>query len=72
MIAFIQDAAKTASALPDNTKGLTTAGWIFISIVWTIIISLLIFCYHKIFQKAAEKKQQAKFQAMSPDKELTS
>lgn len=48
-----------AQSISEQSLGLTTAGWIFISIAWTAIISVAVFCYRKVLQKAAEKRQQA-------------
>jgi hypothetical protein len=28
---------------------MTTAGWIFMAVAWTLIIGLVVFCYGKIF-----------------------
>ncbi len=28
---------------------MTTAGWVFLAVAWTLIIGLVIFCYAKIF-----------------------
>ena len=69
MTSLIQDSTHVVKSLSEGATGLTLTGWIFISVVWTIIISLLIFCYRKILQKAAEKKQQANFQSTSRNNE---
>jgi hypothetical protein len=53
---FIQE---TARSLSDQPAGMTAAGWIFIAIAWTAIISVAVFCYRKVLQKAEERKQQA-------------
>jgi len=29
---------------------MTTTGWIFLAIAWTLIIGLVVFCYGKIFR----------------------
>ena len=29
--------------------GMTTAGWIFLALAWTLITSLVVFCFRKIF-----------------------
>lgn len=29
---------------------MTAAGWIFLIIAWTIIISVLVFCYYHVLQ----------------------
>lgn len=71
MILIVQDSTTAVGSLSEVATGLTLGGWIFISIAWTGIISLLIFCYRKILQKAAEKKQQTKSQSTSSDNEET-
>lgn len=50
---FIQETAQS------QPVGMTTAGWVFIAIAWTAIISIAVFCYRKVLQKAEEQKQQA-------------
>jgi len=71
MILLLQESTNVVSATSNGGTGLTLAGWIFISIAWTSVLGLLIFCYRKILQKAAEKKQQAKFQSTSGDNQAT-
>jgi hypothetical protein len=44
--------------LSDKPVGLTTGGWIFISIAWTAIISVAVFCYRKVLQTAMEKRRR--------------
>jgi hypothetical protein len=56
MMLLLQEAVQTAQALSDQPVGLTTGGWIFISIAWATIISVAVFCYRKVLQKAAEKR----------------
>jgi cell division protein FtsN len=53
---FIQE---TAQSLADQPAGMTAAGWFFIAIAWTTIISIAVFCYRKVLQKAEKRKQQA-------------
>ncbi|GEM_PF-3323084 len=52
---LIQEIAQAAS---DKPAGMTAAGWIFISLAWTTIISVAVFCYRKVLQIAEEKRQQ--------------
>lgn len=56
---LFHEVVQSAQSFSDKPVGLTTAGWIFISIAWTTIISLAVFCYRKVLQKAAEKRQRA-------------
>lgn len=70
MMLFIQEAAETTKALPNSTGGLTTAGWIFVSIAWTTIMSMLIFCYRKVLQKAAERRQNVQGESSALGKEV--
>lgn len=46
-------------SLSEQPIGLSAAGWTFIAIAWITIISLVVFCYRKVLQKAAEKRQRA-------------
>ena len=55
MITVLPEAVQ---GLSDKPVGLTAAGWVFISIAWTTIISVAVFCYRKVLQKAEEKRQQ--------------
>lgn len=71
MILFAQESANAVGSMSEGVTGLTLGGWIFISIAWTGVLSLLIFCYRRIWQKAAERKQQARFQATSNDNDET-
>ena len=71
MIPSIQEAAQTAQALSDQPVGLTTGGWIFISIAWATIISVAVFCYRKVLQKAAEKRQQALLESPAVIEQMT-
>ena len=57
MISLHQAAAQTAQSLSDQPVGMTTSGWIFMAIVWTTIISVAVFCYRKILQKAFERRR---------------
>lgn len=56
---LFHEVVQSAQSFSDKPVGLTTAGWIFISIAWTTIISLAVFCYRKVLQKAAEKRRRA-------------
>ena len=38
--------------------GLTAGGWMFVAIAWATIISVLVFCYRKVIQKADERKRR--------------
>jgi len=38
--------------------GLTTAGWTFVTLAWTSILSVLVFCYRKVLRHAEERKRQ--------------
>jgi hypothetical protein len=58
MIDLVQRTVQTGQSLSDQPVALTTGGWIFITIAWTTIISMAVFCYRKILQKAAEKRQR--------------
>ena len=55
---LLHEIVQTAQSFSDKPVGLTTAGWIFIFIAWTAIISLAVFCYRKVLQKAAEKRRR--------------
>jgi hypothetical protein len=68
---LLQEAAQTAQALPDQPVGLTAGGWVFISIAWATIISLAVFCYRKVLQKAAEKRQEALLESPSLTERMT-
>ncbi len=37
---------------------MSTAGWIMILISWTVIFSLVIFCYSRIFGARREKPEE--------------
>ncbi len=56
---LFHEVVQTTQVLSDKPVGMTTAGWIFISIAWTTIISLAVFCYRKVLQKAGEKRRRA-------------
>lgn len=56
---LLHEVVQVTQTLSDKPIGMTTAGWIFISIAWTTIISLAVFCYRKVLQKAAEKWRRA-------------
>jgi hypothetical protein len=58
MISLIQEAAQAAQRLSDDPVGMTTRGWIFMGIAWTTIISVAVFCYRKVLQKAFEQRRQ--------------
>lgn len=60
MIAIIQTATQTVS---NPALGMTTAGWIFMSLAWLTIISVAVFCYRKVLQKAAEKRRRARLES---------
>lgn len=49
----------TTQSASQPSLGMTTAGWIFMAFAWTTIISVAVFCYRKVLQKAAEKRRQA-------------
>jgi hypothetical protein len=68
---LLLEAAQTAQSLSDKPAGLTTAGWIFMSIAWTTIISMAVFCYRKVLQKAAEKRQRALLEASPMNDRIT-
>ncbi len=55
---LFHEVAQTAPAFSDQLAGMTAAGWIFMAIAWTTIISVAVFCYRKVLQKAAEKRQR--------------
>lgn len=40
-----------------QAHGLSTAGWIFISIAWFTIISVAVFCYGKVIRLAEARKK---------------
>jgi hypothetical protein len=54
---------QSAQASAQNAVGMTTAGWIFISIAWITIISLAVFCYRKVLQTASERRQRELLEA---------
>ncbi len=56
---LLHEVVQVTQTLSDKPIGMTTAGWIFISIAWTTIISIAVFCYRKVLQKAAEKRRRA-------------
>ncbi len=58
MMFLIIATAQSAQTSSQNAVGLTTAGWIFISIAWITIISIAVFCYRKVLQKASERRQR--------------
>jgi hypothetical protein len=62
---LLHEVVQGAQSIADKPIGMTTAGWIFISIAWTTIISLAVFCYRKVLQKATEKRQRALLEASS-------
>ncbi|MCG3119107.1 MAG: hypothetical protein ALAOOOJD_01438 [bacterium] len=68
MIAIIQVAAQTVS---NPALGMTTAGWIFMSLAWLTIISVAVFCYRKVLQKAAEKQRRALLESPSLHEQMT-
>jgi hypothetical protein len=51
-----QEAAEAIRTSTENSAGLTTAGWIFVTIAWTTIIGVAVFCYSKVLQKAAARR----------------
>ncbi len=58
MMFLIAAIAPGAQASAQNAVGITAAGWIFLAIAWTAIISVAIFCYRKVLQKASERRQR--------------
>ncbi len=52
---FVQE---TVQSLPNQSAGMTAAGWIFITIAWTAIISVAVFCYRKVLQIAEARRQK--------------
>ena len=56
---LFHEAVQTAQSLSNKPVGMTTGGWIFMSVVWTTVISLAVFCYRKVLQKAEEKRRRA-------------
>jgi hypothetical protein len=58
MMFLIATTVQSAQASAQNAVGMTTAGWIFIAIAWTTIISIAVFCYRKVLQKASERRQR--------------
>lgn len=56
---LLHEVAQTAQSLSDKPVGMTTAGWIFMAMAWTTILSVAVFCYRKVLQKAAEKRRRA-------------
>lgn len=65
MTLLLQEVAQTTQSLSDKPVGMTTAGWIFMASAWTMIISVALFCYRKVLQKAAEKRQRALLESSS-------
>ncbi len=37
---------------------MTTTGWIFMITSWTVIVSLVVFCYHKTLAIQDKKKKE--------------
>jgi hypothetical protein len=58
MMFLIAVTLQSTQASAQNAFGLTTAGWIFLAIAWTAIISVAVFCYRKVLQKASERRQR--------------
>jgi hypothetical protein len=58
MMFLIAATVQNTQASVQNAVGLTTAGWIFFAIAWTVIISVAVFCYRKVLQKASERRQR--------------
>lgn len=54
---LLHEVVQTTQALADKPVGMTTAGWVFISVAWITIISLAVFCYRQVLQKAAGKRR---------------
>ena len=70
MISLIQESAQTAQSLSDEAVGMTTRGWIFISIAWATIISVAVFCYWKILQKAFGRRQRPSLESTPLSQEV--
>jgi hypothetical protein len=70
MVSLIQHAIQIAQSLSDEPVGMTTRGWIFMSIAWTTIISVAIFCYRKILQRAFERRQRESLESPSLSQEV--
>lgn len=45
--------------LPNQAQGLTTAGWLFVSLAWTTILSIAVFCYRKVLSKAEARGRKS-------------
>jgi hypothetical protein len=58
MMFLITATVLSAQTSAQNAVGMTAAGWIFISIAWITIISIAVFCYRKVLQKASERRQR--------------
>ena len=54
MVAF----QEVIDATGKQPTGLTVGGWIFLSVAWTTIIGVAVFCYRKVLQKAVEKRRR--------------
>lgn len=44
-------------ALAKEAQGLTAAGWFFVALAWTTIVSMAVFCYRKVLSKAEERSR---------------
>ena len=58
MIVLIQEAVSAAEPALEDIEGMKTGGWIFISLAWTVITSLVVFCYRKILKIAEQRRTQ--------------
>ncbi|NUO80707.1 hypothetical protein HUU05_11555 [candidate division KSB1 bacterium] len=54
LLSAIPGIDQTAST---QVSGLTTAGWIFVSTAWLVIISVAAFCYRKVIQKSEQNRR---------------
>lgn len=70
MLFLILHAIQTAQSLSDEPVGMTRRGWIFMCIAWATIISVAIFCYRKILQRAFERRQRESLESPSLSQEV--
>ena len=72
MISLIQATAQTAQSMSNEPGGMTTQGWIFMGIAWTTIITVAVFCYRKVLQKAIERRRQRELlESLPPSAEIS-
>jgi len=64
---LIQEAIQTSEPV---AKSLTTTGWIFMSLAWTLILATVIFCYSKVLRKSAAQRAPGRQAMGKTDREV--